>query len=141
MSDVLAQMIGPKGENMGIFRRLIIEALDDHMYWRRNFHPEDLPAIRASDQSDPDFQNFVDGLRDHLFEFLARAKKGVPFFSPRYIGHMNADLLLPALVGYFGAMLYNNNNVAGESSPDTAILEQEVIGLLLEMVGMDPSRG
>ena len=138
MEDLLAYMIGPKAENMDIFRRLILEALDDHMYWRRNFHPEDRPVISAADQSKEGYQEFTNRLRDLMFEFLSEAKDGIPFFSPRYIGHMNTDLLLPALVGYFSAMLYNQNNVAGESSPVTVKLEGEVVDMLLKMVGMDP---
>ena len=138
MEDLLGYMIGPKAENMEIFRSLILEALDDHMYWRRNFHPEDKHVISAADQSKEGYRKFTDNLRDLMFEFLSEAKEGVPFFSPRYIGHMNTDLLLPALVGYFSAMLYNQNNVAGESSPVTVRLEGEVIDMLLKMVGMDP---
>lgn len=138
MEDLLAYMIGPKAENMEIFRKLVLEALDDHMYWRRNFHPEDKHVISAADQNKEGYKEFTSRLRDLMFEFLSEAKEGVPFFSPRYIGHMNTDLLLPALVGYFSAMLYNQNNVAGESSPVTVKLEGEVIDMLLKMVGMDP---
>jgi glutamate/tyrosine decarboxylase-like PLP-dependent enzyme len=141
MKDVFAYMIGPKGENADIFRDLLTEALDDHVFWRRNFHPEDAPVITANLKSSPDFKNFVDRLRDNMFQFLGEAKEGIPFFSPRYIGHMNTDLLLPALVGYFGAMLYNSNNVADESSPVTAQLEQEVVEMLLRMVGIPPKTG
>ena len=141
VKDAFAYMLGPKGENMEVFRRLITEALDDHVYWRRNFHPEDEPAISTVDQDEPGFKFFVDRLRDHLSLFLRKAKDGVPFFSPRYIGHMNTDLLIPAMAGYFAAMLYNSNIVVGESSPVTVRLEREVAELLLRMVGMDPKRG
>lgn len=141
MEDVFAYMIGPKAENMTVFRKLVLEALDDQMFWRRNFYPEDLPVVSAHDQAARSYREFVDTLRDRLFEFLSEAKKGVPFFSPRYVGHMNTDLLLPALVGYFGAMLYNQNNVAGESSPVTVQLEGDVVRMLLAMVGMDEDRG
>ena len=47
MKDVLAYMIGPKAENMHLFRQLVLEALDDHMFWRRNFHADDGPVITA----------------------------------------------------------------------------------------------
>lgn len=91
MEDLLAYMIGSKAENMDIFRKLVLEALDDHMFWRRNFYPEDTPVISAFDQSKRGYREFIDSLRDRMFEFLSDAKKGVPFFSPRYIGHMNTD--------------------------------------------------
>ena len=138
MEDLLGYMIGPKAENMEIFRSLILQALDDHMYWRRNFHPEDKHVISAVDQSKEGYRKFADNLRDLMFEFLSDAKDGIPFFSPRYVGHMNTDLLLPSLVGYFSAMLYNQNNVSDEASPVTVRLEGEVIDMLLKMVGMNP---
>jgi glutamate/tyrosine decarboxylase-like PLP-dependent enzyme len=139
MSDIRACMIGPKAENVDLFRQLVIEALDDHLRWRRNFYPGDNPAISSSDKSTEQFRNFENRLRELLFEFLADAKSGVPFFSPRYVGHMNTDLLLPGLVGYFASMLYNQNNVAGESSPTTCRLEHEVIAMLARMVGFRPA--
>jgi glutamate/tyrosine decarboxylase-like PLP-dependent enzyme len=141
MNEIFAYTIGPKAENMEVFRNLIVEAMDDYMFWRRNFYPEDTPVIRATVRSSEEFNSFIDHLRDTLFTFLNDAKKGVPFFSPRYIGHMNADLVMPSMVGYFAAMLYNSNNVAGESSPVTVQLENEVIRMLLKMVGMDPELG
>ena len=138
MEDLLAYMIGPKAENMENFHALILEALDDHMFWCRNFHPKDAPVISAADQSKEGYREFIDDLRDLMFEFLSDAKDGIPFFSPRYVGHMNTDMLLPSLIGYFGAMLYNQNNVSDEASPVTVRLEGEVIDMLLKMVGMDP---
>src|SRR3984893_17097316 len=138
MSDIRAYTIGPKGENLELFRQLVVEALDDHLYWRRNFHPEDNPVISSVHTHSAPFRDFEERLRDLLVEFLADAKRGVPFFSPRYVGHMNTDLLLPGLLGYFAAMLYNQNNVAGESSPMTARLEREVIAALARMVGFLP---
>lgn len=139
MKELLAYMLGPKAENLDLFKKLLVEALDDHLYWRRNFYPEDSPIVRAPVQSSKEFVAFVDKLHDGLFEFLDEAKQGVPFFSARYLGHMNTDLLIPALVGYFAAMLYNQNNVAGESSPVTVKLEGEVIAMLCKMVGFDPT--
>lgn len=41
-------------------------------------------------------------------------KHSIPFWSPRYQAHMNADLTMPSLLGYFMASIYNSNNVAIE---------------------------
>ncbi len=131
-------MMGPKAENVDLFRQLVIEAVDDHLRWRCNFYPADNPAISSSDKNAEQFRNFENRLHDLLFEFLADAKSGVPFFSPSYLGHMNTDLLLPGLVGFFVSMLYNQNNVAGESSPMTCRLEHEVVAMLARMVGFLP---
>jgi glutamate/tyrosine decarboxylase-like PLP-dependent enzyme len=139
MYDIKSFMIGPKAENLDLFRQLVLEALDDHLYWRRNHHPEDSAVLSNAEKHTDGFQDFEDRLRDLLFRFLGRAKAGVPFFSPRYIGHMNTDLTIPSLVGYFGAMLYNQNNVAGESSPVTVELEAEVMVMLADMMGFPTS--
>ena len=41
---------------------------------------------------------------------LAELKGDVPFFSPRYMGHMISEQTMASLVGYFATMLYNPNN-------------------------------
>src|SRR3546814_5580917 len=40
-----ALFLGPYGENDALLEKLVVEFLRDHVYWRRNFHPEDPPAI------------------------------------------------------------------------------------------------
>ncbi|MEI7037922.1 hypothetical protein [Fulvimonas yonginensis] len=39
---------GPYGENDTLLERLLVEFLRDHVYWRRNVHPEDPPAIATA---------------------------------------------------------------------------------------------
>jgi glutamate/tyrosine decarboxylase-like PLP-dependent enzyme len=77
------------------------------------------------------------GLKDGFRGLLAWLKKSVPFFSMRYQGHMNWDLTLPGMLGYFAAMLYNPNNVAFEGSTATTILELLVGDDLCRMLGFD----
>lgn len=36
---------------------------------------------------------------------LAELKRGVPFFSGRYVGHMNGEQTIASQIGYFAAML------------------------------------
>ena len=48
---------------------------------------------------------------------------------------MLADQVLPGIVGYFAAMLYNPNNVTREASPVTTSYEVEVAQQLARMVG------
>nr|WP_256534109.1 pyridoxal-dependent decarboxylase [Lewinella sp. JB7] len=50
------------------------------------------------------------------------------------------DQTLPALAGYFAALLYNQNNVAAEASPVTTALEIEVAAELCKMVGYRSSK-
>ncbi|HEX2717219.1 MAG TPA: pyridoxal-dependent decarboxylase [Gemmatimonadaceae bacterium] len=138
--DPAALFLGPKGENADVFERLLLEAFRDHVFWRRNFHPEDGIHIREQDKRTPAFESAVATLSQELFGLLAELKEGVPFFSPRYVGHMASDNTMASMIGYLATMLYNPNNVAAEGSPVTSRLELEVAAQLASMIGYDPAR-
>jgi glutamate/tyrosine decarboxylase-like PLP-dependent enzyme len=138
--DLGSVFLGPKAENARFFEDLLLEAFRDHVFWRRNFHPEDGFQIREADKTTPAFQHATTTLSQELLGLLSELKAGVPFFSPRYIGHMTADLTMASLIGYFATMLYNPNNVAAEASPVTTRLELEVADQLAEMIGYDLPR-
>src|ERR1041385_2361938 len=135
-----AWFLGPRAENAGEMERMVVEAFRDHVFWRRNFHPEDGVAIRESDKRREGYLDASGTLRQELSALLARLKQDLPFFSGGYIGHMLYEQTLAAQVGYFAAMLYNPNNVAAESSPVTTPLELEVAADLARMVGYAPAR-
>lgn len=127
--------LGPYAENNDLFEKLWTEFFRDHVYWRRNFHPEDPPAISTSAIHADSYIEFVDTMRRELHGLSARLKQSVPFFSPRYMGHMASDLLLPGLLAQAITQLYNPNNVSEESAPVTLDLELEVGLQLARMVG------
>ena len=64
----------------------------------------------------------------------------MPWFSPRYLGHMNADTLLGTNLAYMATILYNPNNVAYESAPATTELELEVGEQFASVFGYDADR-
>src|SRR5919199_3233089 len=130
-----AWFLGPQGENADEFERLIVEAVRDHIFWRRNFHPGDAIQISEERKRSPEYLRAVDTLKQNYYSLLALLKKSVPFFSARYQGHMNTELTIPSLVGYFAAMLYNPNNVAFEGSTATTQLEILVGDELCRMLG------
>jgi glutamate/tyrosine decarboxylase-like PLP-dependent enzyme len=138
--DLASIFLGPKGENADVFERLLLEAFRDHVFWRRNFHPEDGFQVREMDKHAPEYDRSLSTLSTELMGLLGELKAGVPFFSPRYIGHMSSDLTMASLIGYFATMLYNPNNVAAEASPVTTRMELEVADQLARMIGYDPSR-
>jgi len=37
--------LGAYGENNDVLEGFLVEFVRDHIYWRRNFHPEDKPPI------------------------------------------------------------------------------------------------
>jgi glutamate/tyrosine decarboxylase-like PLP-dependent enzyme len=76
------------------------------------------------------------GLLLDLSERLA--EHSIPFFSHRYAAHMNSETTLPAMLGYLIGMVHNQNNVAPEGGPLTALLEYEVGEDLCKMLGFTP---
>ena len=129
-----AWMLGPKAENSDDFERLLSAAFRDYCHWRRNFHPEDTAYVRAEDRLSDGFRDYFETLNDRLFEMLSHLKMSVPFFSPRYLGHMNTDLLTPGLLGYMAAMLYNQNNIVEGAAPITLRLETEAMKKIVGML-------
>jgi glutamate/tyrosine decarboxylase-like PLP-dependent enzyme len=134
-----AWFLGPRAENADLVERLITEALRDHVFWRRNYHPEDGFTIRELDKRTEGYDATVATLTQELMGLLAELKRGVPFFSGRYKGHMSFEQTIASQIGYFAAMLYNPNNVAIEASPVTTRLELEVAAQLAAMIGYDPA--
>jgi hypothetical protein len=137
-----ACFLGPYGENDTLLEKLVVEFLRDHVYWRRNFHPEDPPAIATATARHPDYLAFEARMRRELHQLSAALKKSVPFHSPRYLGHMVSDLLLPGLAAQILALPYNPNNVSEDAAPVTVDMEVQVGLQLARMVGYphDPAQ-
>jgi glutamate/tyrosine decarboxylase-like PLP-dependent enzyme len=134
-----AWFLGPRAENAALLERLVVESLRDHVFWRRNYHPEDGFTIRETDKRRDGYEASVAALTQELMGLLAELKRDVPFFSGRYKGHMIAEQTIASQIGYFATMLYNPNNIAAEISPVTSRLELEVAGQLATMIGYDPA--
>ena len=129
--------LGPYGENDQLLEQLITEFFRDHVYWRRNIHPEDPPAIPTHARYRPDFQAFESRLRQQLHQLSAALKRSVPFHSQRYLGHMVSDLLIPGLAAQILTLPYNPNNVSDEAAPVTLDMEREAGMQLAAMLGYD----
>jgi glutamate/tyrosine decarboxylase-like PLP-dependent enzyme len=137
-----AAFLGPYGENDELLERLVVEFLRDHVFWRRNFHPEDPPAIPTRARFSAEHQAFEARMRRELHALSAALKRSVPFHSPRYIGHMASDTLLPGLIAQIVTLPYNPNNVVEDAAPVTVELELEAGLMLARMLGFptDPAR-
>ena len=137
-----ACFLGPYGENDTLLEKLVVEFLRDHVHWRRNFHPEDPPAISTLAAQHPAYQAFEARMRRELHQLSAALKQSVPFHSPRYIGHMASDLLLPGLAAQILTLPYNPNNVSEDAAPITVQLEVQAGLQLARMLGYpdDPAR-
>ena len=127
--------LGPNAENQQLFEKILLEFLRDHAYWRRNFHPEDGSVVPTSAQYQDVYLDMVAKIRRELGALSADLKRAAPFYSPRYLGHMNSDLLIPGLIAQIMTMLYNPNNVSEEAGPATVSRELEVGRQLAKMLG------
>lgn len=134
--------LGPYAENDDLLESLVVGFLRDHAYWRRNLHPEDTPAIPTGANRRPDYIAFESRLRRELHQLSASLKRSVPFHSPRYIGHMVSDLLIPGLAAQMLTLPYNPNNVSADAAPVTVDLELKAGLQLAAMLGYaaDPTR-
>src|SRR3546814_14412746 len=90
-----ALFLGPYGENDALLEKLVVEFLRDHVYWRRNFHPEDPPAISTHAALHPEYQALEARLPGELHNLSAAPKRSVPFPTPPSIGPPAPPLLPP----------------------------------------------
>jgi len=134
-----AWFLGPKAENAEILERLVLEALRDSVFWRRNFHPEDEALVTERVKRGEAFEDTLSVVNQEFLALLADLKRGIPTYSPRYVGHMLSDQLLPAIAAYFAAMLHNPNNVSTEGGATTTAYEIEVARQLAALMGYPES--
>lgn len=136
-----ALFLGPKAENYDFFKQMLVYLMDDHAEWRRFFHPEDPLVVTEEEKARPDFARTLQNTREALIELAGNLQvSSNPWFSPRYLGHMNADTLIAANLGYMLTLLYNPNNCAYEGSPATTALEIETGRQLAALMGYDPQK-
>lgn len=133
-NSLAAWFLGPKAENQTLFSDLILKGIDANCKDRIEYFPNDPPYI-TPERKDEEYYQSVDKLETEYQKLLDNLKSSVPFFSYRYQAHMNWDLTIPGMLGYFAAMLYNQNNVALEASPVTSQLEALVGDDLCKMLG------
>lgn len=141
---VNSYFIGPKAANLPDFRANINTILDELLETRLNYYPEDnerkfiTKKVRRSEKFIKIRDNFSDVVRK-VSQLLG--EHSVPFWSPRYEGHMCTDLTMPGLLGYFMTMLYNPNNVALEASPLTTVAELKAGQQLCNLFGYNTNEG
>ncbi|HRW35699.1 MAG TPA: pyridoxal-dependent decarboxylase, partial [Thermotogota bacterium] len=120
---------------------MLLFLMDDHADWRKFFHPDDHPVVTEDEKSDEDFQDTLQKTREALVDLAGQLQdSSTPWFSPRYLGHMNTDTLMAANLGYMLTILYNPNNCAYEGSPATTSLEIEVGRQLAALMGYDQKK-
>lgn len=125
--NLKALFVGSKSENGYLFKDLLGGLIDDHMGWRQNYMPQDPALITEEDKDSESYKETVRRVRHVLNDFSAKMRTYcVPWHSARYWGQMNSETLMPSIVAYSAAMLWNGNNCAYESSPATSQMEEDV---------------
>ena len=79
-----AWFIGPKGENVDIFRELVMKALDHQLQFRKNFYPSDPEYVDDEIRNSESYQKALKKTENELSKMLCEMDKSVPFFSSRY---------------------------------------------------------
>lgn len=128
--------LGAFAENDQVFENLLLEFFRDHAYWRRNFHPEDTPPIPTHAPYRELYNQFLARMQQELHRLSADLKRSIPYFSPRYMGQMASDFLLPSLLAQTITSFYHPNNVFDETIPTTMAKESAVGYQLATMFGM-----
>lgn len=123
-----ALFIGDKAENGQVYIEMLINLVDEHLGWRQNYMPQDRPVITPQEKNSEKYIKTVNHMNEVMNEISARMRTySVPWHTAgRYWGHMNTETLMPSILAYNFAMLWNGNNVAYESSPATSQMEEEV---------------
>ncbi|KAK8085300.1 pyridoxal-dependent decarboxylase conserved domain protein [Apiospora hydei] len=133
---ISSYFIGPQAENLGYFRDNIRVILNELESARHDYFPGDGKFISEKTQQTKAFIRSQAKLKNAVqkaSKIIARAS--IPFWSPRYQGHMCTDMSMASLLGYFMTTLYNPNNVAIEASPVSTVAEIEVGEQLCNLFG------
>ncbi|WP_442603974.1 tyrosine decarboxylase [Paenibacillus sp. KN14-4R] len=134
--NLKALFLGDKGENVDLFKEILLKVVDEHVGWRQNYQPQDLPVITPYDKTSQSFEDTANHMRSVFNELSSKLRsESLPWHTAgRFWGHMNSETLMPAIIAYTAAMLWNGNNVAYESSPGTSQMEEEVGHHLCKMM-------
>ncbi|MGJ8623352.1 MAG: pyridoxal phosphate-dependent decarboxylase family protein [Yoonia sp.] len=136
-SSLAGWFLGPMAENEDVLQGAVARAVGAHCDARREYGGQFgdpvyvTPDIKASDE----YKKTISALDSKLGDLLGALHGSIPLSSYRNQSHMYWDITMPGAIGYFAAMLYNQNNVAAEASPVTTLLEIEVGKDLARMLG------
>ncbi|CAG8599100.1 46_t:CDS:10, partial [Diversispora eburnea] len=136
---VASWFLGPRAENCYFFREFLEEITDKQVEARRDkYYPKDPYFITNEIRDSVEYNSSMEYLREVLAELSNKlVKKTIPFWSPRYMGHMSMESTMAGNLGYVAALLYNQNNCSIEGSPLTTLLEIFVGKQLCEMLGFN----
>ncbi len=135
--DIKPYLFSFNSDNADEFKEILNKSFDDFINWRNSFHSEDFSLQSGVDKTAPTYKLSQERFHKYFGEMLNRLHESTPFHSARYLGHMQAERLMPSLIANFATLLYNLNNVCYEGSPITIEMEYEIAQELAKMIGFD----
>lgn len=131
---------GPRSENETWVRGEFQAVLDQWFGWRKSLFADDPCLVGPEERLSPERLERREILSRELASLCEALTAETPTYTPRYIGHMKAEVSTPALLGWLAAMLHNPNNTSREASKVGTVIEAEAIAMLAAMLGYDPAR-
>jgi len=127
--------LGPRAENKEEFNRLVQKTLNWVEDCREGYYPCDPCYITDKTRSSKAFLSEIKDTEEQLDWIHKQLAESVPFFSPRYKGHMTWETTMPSILGYISGMMWNQNNVDASASPVTTQFELSIGKHLCQMMG------
>jgi len=127
--------LGPRAENREEFNRLVQKTLQWVEDCREGYYPCDPCYITEKTRSSKAFRSEIEDTEEQLEWIQKQLAESVPFFSPRYKGHMTWETTMPSILGYIAGMMWNQNNVDASASPVTTQFELSIGKHLCQMMG------
>lgn len=136
--EVAGWFMGTRGENLGVVSEIILSVLNGVVGERELMFPNDPNYITPEIKTSDGYKKGINAVKEETENLITILNKfSLPTQSLRYQGHMLWDITLPSMIGYFAAMLQNQNNVTPQASPATTILELLVSNDIASMIGFD----
>jgi glutamate/tyrosine decarboxylase-like PLP-dependent enzyme len=126
---------GTHGGNFKYMLDMMAMAVEGNVDFRNKYFPNDPDYVNKAIQESTPFKETMASMALEYYLLIKQLKQSGTFFSMRTIGHMLWDTTLPGILGYFAALMYNQNNVAAEASPVTTLLEMHVGNELCKLLG------
>lgn len=127
--------LGPRAENNKKFKEFVNCCLDWYGECREGYFPTDPHYITDDIKASDAYRKEMNDIKEQLHIMHTQMVDSVPFFSPRYKGHMNWETTMPSTLGYLAGMLWNQNNVDSSASPVTTGYEVAVGKHLCGLMG------
>lgn len=134
--EIAGWFMGTRGENLSEVSEIILKALKGITENKALSFPDDPNYITANVKNTEAYKKGISSVKEQAGNLVNLLNQySLPTQTLRYQAHMLWDITLPSLVGYFAALLQNQNNVTPQASPATTLLELLACNDIAQMIG------